>query len=99
MPSVVRIRVNSETGRAKVTVASTADTVESSYKYDFRLRKVGGRQRQGRNDSKAQISTTAQTTFSGLTVGARYAVKYRLVGSLVTTEFSREKVFTVREKP
>jgi len=97
MPSIVRIRVNSGTGRAKVTVASNADALESSYKYDFRIRKVGTGRRD--NDSKAQISTTAQTTFSGLTVGVRYAVKYRLVSSLVTTDFSREKVFTVREKP
>jgi hypothetical protein len=101
MPSIVRIRVNAETGRGKVTVASTAEAVESSYKYDFRLRKVGsgGRRQRKDEEGKAQISTTAQTTFSGLTVGQRYAIKYRLVSSSVTTEFSREKVFTVREKP
>lgn len=99
MASIVSIEVNSNTGRAKVIVASNAASVDSSYRYDFRLRRVGSGRRLGRSDSKAQISTTAQTTFSGLTVGARYAVKYRLVSSLVTTEFSREKVFTVREKP
>jgi dipeptidyl aminopeptidase/acylaminoacyl peptidase len=100
MPSVVRIRVNADTQRGKVTVASTSEEVESSYKYDFRLRKLGSGRRVRKDDgTKAQISSTAQTTFSGLTLGVRYAIKYRLVSNLVTTEFSREKVFTVREKP
>jgi dipeptidyl aminopeptidase/acylaminoacyl peptidase len=105
LPSIVTVRINKQRQKARVVVASTAAIGEGVYKYDFRLRSVGtrsnrqsGRKNNRNGDTKAQISSTSQTTFSGLDVGQRYAVKYRLISDSKTTEFSPEKIFRVRAK-
>jgi hypothetical protein len=105
LPAIVKIVINQATNRAKVIVSSTAPVPESNSTFEFKLRSVGRKTRVRNQTLKVRAngdgdisSKNAQVTFSGLTVGGRYAVKYRITKGGTSSEFSREKTFSVRSK-